>query len=844
MLTSLYRRFETALRDCSIASARSMAITGTVGAIIFAGYAILWLYVTPVEHESLGLRGIAVLLCLAVALSPRWPERYRHLLPWTWFIAVMYALPFYATYQLLGSNYSILRSMLEVSMVFFVIVIFPHYLLALTNMALGIGLGVLAGYLTIPYFDTLNHDIVKSVHLQAMIYSVGAGLLFTRSNMRSMLARQRVDALKDLAASIAHELRNPLGQLRNRLDSISRILPAPTTGGQHLTMPAREVDTVYEELAQGKLAIERGMQVIAMTLDEINARPLDTSNLRYVSAATATRKAVDEFGYDGSADRARVALHIAQDFVFKGDETRYVFLLFNLLKNAIHYFQAYPAAHITITVDRSCVTFEDTGPGIQPDVLARLFESFHTSGKAGGTGLGLSYCKRTMVAFGGDIRCESQPNRFTRFELRFPEVALAELAAHEAHVLARARQIFSGKRLLVVDDVPALRKTARSLLAPLNAEIVEAENGQQALELLAASPFDAMVLDLSMPVLDGYATADSIRGGRVAGMSRLPIVAFTTESTHVARAKLERVGVDALVNKPCSPVELIEALCRAHELARSASDTALAAESLAGKTILIADDDGLNRRYLRAMLEKHRIKVMEASDGVSALNLLEALNAHGVDAVESVDAIVTDIHMPALDGIGLAQAVQAAALTPRPVLIALSARDDEAMVAKAIGAGISDFVSKPVEATRLFETLARHLATAEEPAPATAPAQAPARAEVPAQDLLNHKHLETLRSVGILEKVLPEALKSTRGQIDQLQEPVARRDVDTTRQLLHSLIGVCGNMGSHALHQRLRAMYALLVEHHEWPGAGWHDELVALHARTALAVREGYLQQG
>src|SRR5262245_12891967 len=105
----LYRRFEAALRQSTVASARSMDIAGLVGAAIYTGYGIVWLYVTPVEYESLGLRSVAVALCLAVGLSPRWPQALKRFLPWVWFAAVMYALPFYATYQLLGSNYSVLR---------------------------------------------------------------------------------------------------------------------------------------------------------------------------------------------------------------------------------------------------------------------------------------------------------------------------------------------------------------------------------------------------------------------------------------------------------------------------------------------------------------------------------------------------------------------------------------------------------------------------------------------------------------------------------------------------------------------------------------------------------------
>ncbi|RYF64394.1 MAG: HAMP domain-containing histidine kinase, partial [Comamonadaceae bacterium] len=423
MLMKLFRRFAAELQESYDASARSMVVAGAVGALVFLGYGVLWLFVQPVEHESLALRSIAVVLCLAAAFGPRGPERLKPLLPVLSFITVMYALPFYATYQLIGSNYGVLRSMLMVSMVFFVIVLFPYYLLALVNIAAGIALGTLAAWITIPGFASFNHEIVKSVHLQAMIYSVAAGLLFTRSNLKAMMARQRADTLQALAGSIAHELRNPLGQLRHRLRSIGRSLPRPSVSGEAPTLSVRELDSIYLELARGRLAIDRGMQMISMTLDEIQGKAPTSADLRLLSAEAVSRKAVDEFGYESDADRGRVELHVEDDFVFKGDETRFIFVLFNLLKNAIHYFPEYPESRVRITVAAHCITVEDNGPGMSREVLARLFESFHTFGKSGGTGLGLSFCKRTMAAFGGEITAESEPGRFTRFFLDFPAVS-------------------------------------------------------------------------------------------------------------------------------------------------------------------------------------------------------------------------------------------------------------------------------------------------------------------------------------------------------------------------------------------------------------------------------------
>jgi response regulator RpfG family c-di-GMP phosphodiesterase len=195
-----------------------------------------------------------------------------------------------------------------------------------------------------------------------------------------------------------------------------------------------------------------------------------------------------------------------------------------------------------------------------------------------------------------------------------------------------------------------------------------------------------------------------------------------------------------------------------------------------------------------------------------------------------------------LDGIGLAQALRASTLARKPVLIALSARDDEAMLAKARAAGISDFLAKPAEPGELFEKLARHLAT--RPAAAVAARERkPAAVDVPGSELLNVSRLESLRRVGLIEEAVPEALQAVRTLLGKLRDPVAGGDFETARELLHSLIGICGDVGAHALHQKMRSTYVHLIEHQQWPGAGWCEEVLDLLARTAQAIHERYLPQ-
>jgi CheY-like chemotaxis protein/HPt (histidine-containing phosphotransfer) domain-containing protein len=210
--------------------------------------------------------------------------------------------------------------------------------------------------------------------------------------------------------------------------------------------------------------------------------------------------------------------------------------------------------------------------------------------------------------------------------------------------------------------------------------------------------------------------------------------------------------------------------------------------------------------------------------------------------VVAVDAVITDIHMPVLDGIGLAQALRASAMPRKPVVIALSARVEKAAAAQTRASGIDGFLSKPAEPGELLEMLARTLL------PGAAAALGPSVQKLPAprvhaKELLDVRRLEGLRRVRMLEELVPESLQAARTLFGRLQDPVARRDVQAAREVLHSLVGICGNMGAQALYQQVRAMYVALIEHRQWPGADWHQELLDLHARTEMALRDHLVEQ-
>lgn len=829
------RHFSQALQANTKASGKSIVIAGALGTFIFGAYGVLWLYVTPLAHESVAMRLLGMVACMGLWSSRYWSDRYKNFLPWLWFATLCYALPFFSTYQLLASNYSVLRSMIEVATVFLIIGLFPNYMLASVNMALGLCLGVVTAYVTIPDFWSLNHSTVVSVHLPALLYSIVAGMILTRSHLRSLLAQEKVDAMKALIGSIAHEMKSPMDHLSQRLNAICKRLPDHAVGVQSQTIYVDDLEAIYAELAKCREAIERTTQVVTLTTDEISAKPVDVSRHRYLQATTVVNKALAEFGYTNPGDRDRISVAANSDFIFKGDETRVIFTLFNLLKNALYYFDRYPDARVTIKVEERQVTVEDTGPGIRSEDLPRLFEAFQTWDKPDGTGLGLSFCQRTMRALGGSIHCESELGKFTRFVLRFPALAKDELSAHEKDVMTRGSAMFNGKRVLVVDDSRHFRQMSKKVLVRLGAVVDEAEDGKQALAMLAALRHEAMVLDLQMPELDGYATAERVRRGAIAGLEHLTIVALSSESPHAARVRLERIGVKEFLSKGCSPLELIEVLCRAHATSKAQAKTAEDGDQQAGKTILLVDDDEFTRKYIRTTLMTQGFQVLEAADAEAALQLWS-------DAARQIDAVITDIHMPHMSGVDMVRALRAG---PRPLgampVIAMSSRTDDAMQSEAREAGVNAFVPKPVQVGDLLLLVSQRLAgsaNGKQPGSPTAPKRLPA-APLPLIDLAR---LDSLRRLGMNKVDITLALEELHTKVGQLANYVEAKDLERAKMLMHALMGLAGHLGASALYEEVHEKYTTMLATGQWPAqVDWLKNLSQLFADThrMLKARAG-----
>jgi signal transduction histidine kinase/CheY-like chemotaxis protein len=247
----------------------------------------------------------------------------------------------------------------------------------------------------------------------------------------------------------------------------------------------------------------------------------------------------------------------------------------NLLSNAIKFTEAGTIA-ITLSAKEAdaghtvSIVVEDTGIGMAPDTVEKLFSAFSqadasTSRRFGGTGLGLVIARELAQMMGGDLTVASEAGAGSAFTFTFQAAAATQqhddreiLAQADAQQAPENRDLRHAK-ILLTDDNAINRQVVRLLLAPLGVSIAEAENGRVALEKLAAERFDVVLLDIHMPVMDGWETIQAIRRSE-ASWRTIPVIAVTADATSGARERYLALGMNDYMPKPVDRRQLHDKL--------------------------------------------------------------------------------------------------------------------------------------------------------------------------------------------------------------------------------------------------------------------------------------------
>src|SRR5467141_4168738 len=325
------------------------------------------------------------------------------------------------------------------------------------------------------------------------------GDVTTHFNHMTRVLRDRAEeqgrfaAAGELLAGVAHEVNNPLMAIATHAElrlADTDVSDEARVEMQSILRQARRASKLLRGLLRFVRAGEK--RAAHVNLNEVIRSTIDLVSYRFT---------VDEISIEGRLDPSLPPV--------LGDANRLEQVLVNLLSNALDSLRGVPPPRRLVVdsfVDdgRVCVAVVDNGPGVAPEIAERLFRPFATTKGRRGTGLGLYISRQLVREVGGDLTVTSQPGAGARFLVTLPIGTLAAAPTPEAVAPATgATHPLAGVRVLLVDDEEPVRRPIARFLARRGAVVIEAADGEEALERLNGEPVDVILADLRMPRLDG-----------------------------------------------------------------------------------------------------------------------------------------------------------------------------------------------------------------------------------------------------------------------------------------------------------------------------------------------------
>jgi len=508
----------------------------------------------------------------------------------------------------------------------------------------------------------------------------------------------------------------------------------------------------------------------------------------------------------------------------RGDAGRLRQVLLNLVGNAVKFTDLGGVA-VTVSLaerdgegaagdGRVWLHFEvtDTGVGIPPEAHDTLFDEFtqvdpHLSRRHGGTGLGLAISRRLVEVMEGAIGFDSTPGRGSRFWFTVPLEPQQDAAAGPSRSGALA-----GRRVLLFEGNAICRGTLATQIRSWGAEVAEAADAAALLAAAGNGGFDAAMVDGVAPGMDEARLTALVEALHAAGVGR---VVLLTIIGHVM--DWARLGIAAAVVKPAHQGRLLTALGALPVAAEPVRPPPAAAPppQMAGRRILLVEDSPTNQMVATAFLKGAGCQVDVAANGLEAIEAARTL---------PYDLVLMDIAMPEMDGLTATRALRA---LPPPAgtlpIVAMTANAMEGDRERCLAAGMNDHVAKPVDRTRLLDTVARWLPA--EPAVPPAP-------PIAGGDALDPAVLDQLAEdldAEMLPDVIRQFVEETQARAARIAAPGA--SLTQLEQEAHTLKSTAGTFGAKLLSAAARELERACRE-------GAAGEADALRRRVPALVQE------